>query len=184
VKLSPAVIAGAGTATETITTTTAAPAGGVTVPVSSSDGKIAAVPASVVIPAGATTVSFPVTVTNQSTSLNVGISTLYQSRGHSGQLGVTFSQGGTLPQASATNQVLAPRPVNDTQTTVLGFYQGGTASLESGQMPPGISLISPFRPGEFVFSGSPQKAGTYTFVLKFANVTTPYTIAYVWVITN
>jgi hypothetical protein len=48
VKLSPAVIAGAGTATETITTTTAAPAGGVTVPVSSSDGKIAAVPASVV----------------------------------------------------------------------------------------------------------------------------------------
>ena len=82
------------------------------------------------------------------------------------------------------NQVLEPRPVNDPSTTVLGFYQGGTASLESGQMPPGISLLSPFRPGEFVFTGSPQKAGTYTFVLKFTNVTTPYTIAYVWVITN
>jgi hypothetical protein len=183
VKLSPAIIAGAGTATATITTTTGAPAGGVTIPVSSSDSKLAAVPASVFIPAGATSVSFPVTVPSQSSSVNVGISALYQNRGHSGQLGVTSTKAGTLPQASTANQVLAPRPVNDSSTTALGFYQGGTASLESGQMPPGISLISPFRPGEFVFSGSPQKAGTYTFVLKFTNVATPYTMAYVWVIT-
>jgi hypothetical protein len=183
VKLSPAVVAGAGTAIATITTTTGAPAGGVTIPVSSSDNKLAAVPASVFIPAGATSVSFPVTVPSQSSSLNVGISALFQNHGHSGQLGVTPAKGGTLLQASAANQVLDPRPVNDPSTTVLGFYQGGTASLESGQLPPGISLISPFRPGEFVFSGSPQKAGTYTFVLKFTNVTTPYTMAYVWVIT-
>jgi hypothetical protein len=184
VTLSPAVIAGGGTATATITTTTGAPAGGVRIPVSSSDSKIAGVPASVFIPAGATTVSFPVTVANQSSSVNVGISALFQNRGHSGQLGVTSAKGGTLLKASTANEVLEPRPVNDPNTTMLGFYQGGTASLESGQMPPGISLLSPFRPGEFVFTGSPQKAGTYTFVLKFTNVTTPYTMAYVWVITN
>lgn len=184
VTVSPAVIAGGGTATATITTTTSAPAGGVTIPVSSSDGKIAGVPATVFIPAGATSVSFPVTVADQSSSVNVGISALFQNRGHSGQLGVTSAKGGTLLKASTANEVLAPRPVNDPNTTALGFYQGGTASLESGQMPPGISLLSPFRPGEFVFTGSPQKAGTYTFVLKFTNVTTPYTMAYVWVITN
>lgn len=183
VTLSPAVVAGAGTATATVTATTAAPAGGVTIPVSSSDSKIASVPATVFMPAGATTVSFPVKVVDQSSSVNVGISTSFQNHGHSGQLGVTSAKGGTLLKALATNQVLEPRPVNDPNTTALGFYQGGTASLESGQMPPGISLISPFRPGEFVFSGSPQKAGTYTFVLKFTNVTTPYTIAYAWVIT-
>lgn len=183
VTLTPAVIAGAGTATATITATTTAPAGGVTIPVSSSDSRLAAVPATVFLPAGATSVSFPVKVPNQSSSVNVGISALFQSRGHSGQLGITPANGGTLPVASTANEVLAPRPVNDPSTTVLGFYQGGTASVESGQMPPGISLLSPFRPGEFVFSGSPQKAGTYTFVLKFTNVTTPYTMAYVWAIT-
>jgi hypothetical protein len=183
VTLSPAVIRGAGTSTATITATTAAPAGGITIPVSSSDSKLAAVPASVFLPAGATSVSFPVKVPSQSSSVNVGISALFNDRGHSGQLGVTSTKGGTLLKASAANEVLAPRPVNDPNTTALGFYQGGTASVESGQMPPGISLISPFRPGEFVFSGSPQKAGIYTFVLKFTNVTTPYTMAYVWVIT-
>lgn len=84
------------------------------------------------IPAGATTVSFPVAVAKHSNSVNVGISALFQNRGHSGQLGVTSAQGGTLLKASATNEVLEPRPVNDPNTTVLGFYQGGTASLESG----------------------------------------------------
>ncbi len=183
VSLSPAVIVGAGTATATITATTAAPAGGVTIPVSSSDSKLASVPAAVFLPAGSTSVSFPVTVPSQSSSVTVGISALFNNRGRAGQLGVTPAKGGTLLQASTASQVLAPRPVNDSATTALGFYQGGTASVESGQLPPGISLISPFRPGEFVFSGSPQKAGTYTFVLKFTNVTTPYTMAYVWVIT-
>jgi hypothetical protein len=183
VTLSPAVLAGAGTATATITTTTGAPAGGVTIALSSSDAKLSAVPASVFIPAGATSASVPVKVPSQSSSVNVGISALFQNRGHSGQLGVTSANGGTLVRASSANQVLAPRPVNDPSTTALGFYQGGTASVESGQMPPGIALMSPFRPGEFVFSGSPQKAGTYTFVLKFTNVATPYTMAYVWVIT-
>jgi trimeric autotransporter adhesin len=183
VTVSPAVIAGAGTATATITATTAAPAGGVTIPVASSDPKLAAVPATEFLPAGATSVSFPVTVPSQSSSVTVGISALFNNHGRAGQLGVTPDKGGTLLQASTASQVLAPRPVNDTSTTALGFYQGGTASVESGQLPPGISLLSPFRPGEFVFSGSPQKAGTYTFVLKFTNVTTPYTMAYVWVIT-
>jgi trimeric autotransporter adhesin len=183
VKLSPAIVAGAGTATAKITTTTGAPAGGVTIPVSSSDSRLATVPASVFLPAGATSVSFPVKVPSQSNSVNVGISALFNQRGHSGQLGVTPANGGRLLQASTANQVLAPRPVNDPSTQALGFYQGGTASVESGQMPPGISLLSPFRPGEFVFTGSPQRAGTYTFVLKFTNVTTPYTMAYVWVIT-
>lgn len=51
-------------------------------------------------------------------------------------------------------------------------------------MPSGVSLINNLRPGEFVFQGSPQKAGTYTFVLKFNGngVATPYALAYVWTV--
>jgi hypothetical protein len=50
-------------------------------------------------------------------------------------------------------------------------------------MPPGISLLNNIRPGEFVFAGTVQKAGTYTFVLEFDGAGPAYAIAYVWVIT-
>jgi hypothetical protein len=156
----------------------------VTIKLSSSDTKLASVPASVVIPAGATSATFPIKVTGQSGATDVAIGAVYQNRGPAALLGVTEVKGGTLPADGTGNQRLDPRPVNDPNLDALGYYSGGTAQLESGQMPPGISLISNLRPGEFDFHGSPQHAGTYTFVLKFTGqVQTPYAIAYVWVIT-
>ena len=57
------------------------------------------------------------------------------------------------------------------------------ADVATAQMPPGISLVNNIRPGEFVFVGTVQKAGTYTFVLEFDGAGPAYAIAYVWVIT-
>jgi hypothetical protein len=182
--VSPAVVAGAGTATATLTTTTAAPAGGVTVALSTSDARLVTAPATAFIPAGATRATFPVKVAAQSSAVNVGVAAVFGNRGRAAILGVTSAKGGTLLQATATNQVLAPRPVNDPYLDELGYAPGGSVAVESGQMPPGVSLISNLRPGEFDFHGSPQRAGTYTFVLRFTgNVVTPYTIPFVWVIT-
>jgi hypothetical protein len=184
VTVAPTVVAGTGTSTGTVTATTAAPAGGATIKLSSSDTKLATVPATVVIPAGATRATFPIKVTG-SGATDISIGATFDNLGHAAPLGVTGAKGGSLIRATTTNQVLETRPVNDIHLDTLGFYAGGVASVESGSLPPGVALISNLRPGEFVFHGSPQRAGTYTFVLKFDGQGTalPYAIAYVWVIT-
>jgi hypothetical protein len=184
VTVAPTVVAGTGTSTGTVTATTAAPAGGATIKLSSSDPKLATVPATVVIPAGATSATFPIKVTG-SGATDISIGATFNNLGHAAPLGVTGAKGGSLIRATTTNQVLETRPVNDVHLDTLGFYGGGVASTESGSLPPGVALISNLRPGEFVFHGSPGKAGTYTFVLKFDGQGTaaPYAIAYVWVIT-
>jgi hypothetical protein len=184
VTVAPTVVAGTGTSTGTVTATTAAPAGGATIKLSSSDTKLATVPATVVIPAGATSATFPIKVTG-SGATDISIGATFNNLGHAAPLGVTGAKGGSLIRATTTNQVLETRPVNDVHLDTLGFYAGGVASTESGSLPPGVALISNLRPGEFVFHGSPQRAGTYTFVLKFDGQGTaaPYAIAYVWVIT-
>jgi hypothetical protein len=180
--VSPTVVAGTATSTGTVTATTAAPAGGATIKLSSSDTKLATVPATVVIPAGATSATFPIKVTG-SGATDISIGATFDNVGHAAMLGVTGTKGGTLLPDGGQNQALEPRPVNDIHLDTLGFNHNGVASLESGSLPPGVSLISNLRPGEFVFHGSPQRAGTYTFVLKFDGNVVPYAIAYVWVIT-
>jgi trimeric autotransporter adhesin len=184
VTVAPTVVAGTGTSTGTVTATTAAPAGGATIHLSSSDTKLATVPATVVIPAGATSATFPIKVTG-SGATDISIGATFNNTGHAAPLGVTGAKGGSLIRATTTNQALESRPVNDIHLDTLGFYAGGVASVESGALPPGVALISNLRPGEFVFHGSPGRAGTYTFVLKFDGQGTalPYAIAYVWVIT-
>jgi hypothetical protein len=182
VTVAPTVVAGTGTSTGTVTATTGAPAGGATIQLSTSDPKLATVPATVVIPAGRTSATFPIKVTgNGATDVSIGAT--FANLGHAAPLGVTGAKGGTLIPATTTNQVLEARPVNDVHLDTLGFNSNGVASVESGSLPPGVSLISNLRPGEFVFHGSPQRAGTYTFVLKFDGNVVPYAIAYVWVIT-
>jgi hypothetical protein len=180
--VAPATIAGSGVVTATLTSTTGAPAGGQLIPVSSSDPRSASVPATVFLPAGATTVTFPVKVTAPSGSLAVGISALFHNQGPSALLDITPARGGTTLVAGNQNERLAPKPVGD-PNGALGFYSGGTGHVESGQLPPGISLVNNIRPGEFVFVGTVQKAGTYTFVLEFDGAGPAYAIAYVWVIT-
>jgi len=59
--LSPATVVGGNNATGTITLSAAAPTGGVVVTLTSSDVRKATVPASVTVPAGATTVNFTIT---------------------------------------------------------------------------------------------------------------------------
>jgi hypothetical protein len=180
--VAPATFAGSGVVTARLTTTTGAPAGGLTIPVSSSDPRTAAVPATVFLPAGATTVTFPIKVSAPSGSAAVGISALYNKQGPSTLLNLTSARGGTTLVAGNQNQRLAPKPVGD-PNGALGFYAGGTGHVASGQMPPGISLVNNVRPGEFVFVGTVQKSGTYTFVLEFDGAGPAYAIAYVWVIT-
>ena len=180
--VAPATLHGSGTATGTVALTTPAPAGGLRVPLSSSDPTAAALPASVLVPAGATSATFPVRVTATSNTIAVGVSALFNNQGPSALLTVTPTRGGTTLVAGNQNQRLAPKSVGD-PNGALGFYAGGVGQVESGRMPPGISLINNLRPGEFFFSGTVQKAGTYTFVLEFAGAGAAYAIAYVWVIT-
>jgi hypothetical protein len=187
VGVAPHQVAGAGVATGTVTSNVPAPAGGVTVKLSSSDTKLATVPATVLIPAGATSATFPVRTTSQSGASTLSIGAVFQNIGPATTFGVTSTKGGTLLTTELTNQVFAPKTVNDTSDpNELGFYGGGQVSVESGQLPPGMSLLSNIRPGEFFISGPPTKAGTYTFVLKFTggnNAPAGDGAAYVWVIT-
>lgn len=106
---------------------------------------------------------------------------MFHNQGPSILLNITQARGGTILVASNQNQRLAPKPVGDPNGAP-GFYAGGTGHVEFGQMPPGISLFNNIRPGEFVFVGTVQIAGTYTFVLEFTGANAPYAIAYVWVI--
>jgi hypothetical protein len=79
-----------GTSNVTVFLTAAAPAGGITVKMSSSNSALISVPASVLVPAGASQIAVPITVTGVSTPTNVVI------------------QGTVLRTAGVTIQVLPP----------------------------------------------------------------------------
>lgn len=87
--LNPATVVGGKTATGTVTIDSPAPVGGIVVAVSSSAPKIASVPATVTIPAGATSASFLVTTTRVRRSTSVVISGAYNSIGATATLTVT-----------------------------------------------------------------------------------------------
>jgi hypothetical protein len=75
VKVNPTDVLGGTPATGTVTLNAAAPAGGFTVPLSSDNPAAATVPASVIVPAGARSASFPVTtfqVPNPQSALIIG----------------------------------------------------------------------------------------------------------------
>jgi photosystem II stability/assembly factor-like uncharacterized protein len=81
------VIGGVANSTGTITVPGAAPTGGISIALSSSDPAAASVPSSVTIPAGATSVTFTVTSHHVSTTVNVGITA--SSNGISGTVTLT-----------------------------------------------------------------------------------------------
>ena len=74
VALSAASVVGGAGVTATVTLAAKAPAGGVVLPLSSSNAAVASVPAAVTIPAGATSGSFPVPTQNVSAPQSVAIS--------------------------------------------------------------------------------------------------------------
>ncbi len=75
--VNPSVIANAGTATGTVTLSGAAPTGGVTVALASSNTNAATVPASVVVPAGASSASFGITAKTVKARTTLSISASY-----------------------------------------------------------------------------------------------------------
>src|SRR5690242_14788468 len=84
VQLTPAqTVGGAATAQNQVVLTAAAPQGGITVQLSSSNPALASVPATVVVPAGATTAAFTIQTSAVATATPVTISAFY--------LGVTRS---------------------------------------------------------------------------------------------
>src|SRR3989449_8131128 len=72
--VSPTAVLGGDTAQGTVTLANAAPAGGLSVPLSSSNPAAAAVPASVTVPAGGSSASFPVTTATVSARTTVTLS--------------------------------------------------------------------------------------------------------------
>jgi hypothetical protein len=75
--LSPASVTGGGSSTGTVTLTSAAPSGGAAVTLSSSDTAVATVPASVTVPAGATSATFTVTSKTVTATSSATISATY-----------------------------------------------------------------------------------------------------------
>ncbi len=71
--LNPTSVIGGSSSTGTVTLNAAAPAGGVTIPLSSSDPAVATVPVSVTVPAGATSANFTVYTNSVTTSTSVTI---------------------------------------------------------------------------------------------------------------
>jgi hypothetical protein len=117
--VSPSTFAASGTATGTSTTTVAAPPGGQVIKLSTSDSKLVSLPASVTVPAGATTATFPVNVTSQSGTVAVGVSAVYQNRGPSA---VLIIGKGTVLTDAKTGQRLATESARNPDPEELGFY--------------------------------------------------------------
>ena len=93
--LNPASVAGGTSSQGTVTLSGPAPSGGVTVTLSSSNTAAAQVPASVVVPAAATSATFTITTSSVSSSTSSTISASYQTT-QTATLGVTASTTGWL----------------------------------------------------------------------------------------
>ncbi len=134
VSLSPnSVAGGCKVPTSKVILTGKAPAGGIVVSLASTD-PAATVPASVTVPAGASSAGFTVTVSAVTTTQNGSISATYK--------GVTQSAGLTVRPITLTGLALSPNPVSGTGTVT------GTATLECAAGPGAIQVaLSSSSPG-------------------------------------
>jgi hypothetical protein len=105
--LNPNTVAGGTSSTGTVTLSTAAPAGGTSVILSSGNPQAATVPATVTVPAGATSASFPITTAAVASSATVGIEATY---------------AGTL-----TSNLVVTAPAPDADTVSVGRAEYDTA---------------------------------------------------------
>ncbi len=108
--LAPATVAGGGTSTGTVTLNQAAPTGGAAVQLSS-DSPLAAVPASVVVAAGATTATFTITTTSPGADAD-------------GTAHLTASCGGASPQATLAITRIVPTPATGVYRLTTRGQQG------------------------------------------------------------
>jgi hypothetical protein len=109
------IVGGSGNSQGTATLTGAAPSGGAVVTLSSSNTAAATVPASVTVPAGATSVGF--TITSRSVTASTSVT-------------VTATYGGVTRTATLTvTPQSAPPPATDTVAVQLAEYASGNAQL-------------------------------------------------------
>jgi hypothetical protein len=191
VGVAPGSVAGGTGSTGTATLNVAAPAGGAVVALFSSNTAAAGVPASVTIPAGATSATFAVTTHALQTTTTVAIGGTFAGSERAGLLGVTGTRGGAVLQGTPSGIFVDPfflDPVPEggnaiTQITWDGSLESFVLSVSSGQLPPGLTLVSPFRPLTAAIDGIPTTPGTYAFVMKFTgSAGTVFAVPYVWVI--
>jgi trimeric autotransporter adhesin len=191
VTISPGSVSGGGNATGTVTLTTAAPAGGARVLLASSNTAAASVPASVTVPAGATRATFTVTTHSVSSTTTVSVGGEYGNSDRAALFGVTGGRhGGSVlpPEPSGytiTPFALGPWPENDTQaasphpielTLPASTLPASDVSIESGSLPPGLSLATAVAG----IQGTPSAQGLFAFVLKFNINGTVFGMPYVW----
>jgi LmbE family N-acetylglucosaminyl deacetylase len=123
--VSPTPMAGGGTATGTVTLSGPAPSAGITVTLASNN-VAATVPASVVVPAGATTATYPVATTSVTASANVTVSASF---------------AGTTRNATLSLRVLQPSSVTVNPATVVGTTPStGTVTLNVAALAGGFTV--------------------------------------------
>jgi uncharacterized protein (TIGR03437 family) len=118
--LAPASVSGGGTAQGTVMLSTSAPTGGVVIALSSSSST-ATVPATVTVPAGATSAAFMISTSAVSSNQTATISASYG--GSSAQATLTVTGGLTLPQFSLL-EISTPRTSAVTPEIVVENVQG------------------------------------------------------------
>jgi uncharacterized repeat protein (TIGR03803 family) len=114
VTLNPTSVTGGNNSTGTVTLSSAAPSGGSTVSLSSSNTSVATVPSSVIVSSGQTSANFTVTTTSVTTNTNVTITATLGSS--SGQATLTITPAGAVTLSSLT--------LNPTSVTGGGASQG------------------------------------------------------------
>jgi len=132
VTLTSASVVAGGTVQATITLTAAAPAGGVTIAVSSSNPAVATVPASIAIAAGASSAAVTVTTVAQGTATI----TATLNGGSMNSPTLTATPGGVLASLSlSAANVVGGKPVTGTVTLTAAAPFGGAVVTLSGADP-------------------------------------------------
>jgi len=122
--LTPNSVTGGNTSTGTVSVSSAAPSGGIQIALSSGNTAVAAVPATVTIPAGSTTAGFSVTTNTVSSNTNVTISAAYQGTTLTEQLAV---QPVVMQDQTITFAPLPNRTYGDPAFTVSATASSGLA---------------------------------------------------------
>jgi hypothetical protein len=127
-----------------------------------------------------------------STTTTVAIGGTYGGAARAALFGVTGSRGSVLPPPPSGVFIepftFDPTPEGDQtknfEITWTGTLENLTLSVVSGQLPPGMTLISPFAPLTADITGVPTTQGLYAFVLKFTGSSgTVFAWPFVWQIT-
>jgi hypothetical protein len=136
ISVSPTAVFGGDSAQGTVRLAAAAPAGGLSVPLSSGNASAAQVPASVSVPAGAFSASFPVSTSNVGARTDVTLSANIRGTARSATLSVT-PRPGPLP---AGNLLRSSDSIGDGNWVMFGG--GLTATLNYAAAPDGTQNAS------------------------------------------